>query len=88
MNRYCYNGHRSIEAYGARHAAEVFAGRKARREFKKSGVVRTLNAGSYSQDGLLTEWSAFIGYKSHPNETTGRTVHFTVRCVRWNDEGK
>jgi hypothetical protein len=60
-------------------AAAIFAARLARREFGKRGEARTCTIGSYSQDGTLGEFSAFIGL-TKGNETTGRNVSFTVRA--------
>lgn len=78
MTLFHCNGYRSVRADGILDAAEVFAKRAARRAFGKRGIVRTLNEESYAEDFSLMEFSAFIGYASGHNETTGRNVRFTV----------
>lgn len=78
MKLYHCSGFRSVRAAGIRDAAEVFAKRAARRAFGRRGIVRTLNEESWTKDFSLIEFSAFIGYPSGPNETTGRNVRFTV----------
>jgi len=72
------SGFRSVRAEGILEAAEVFAKRAARRAFGRRGIVRTLNEESWNKDFSLIEFSAFIGYPSGRNETTGRNVRFTV----------
>jgi len=72
------SGHRSVRAPGIREAAKVFAAREARRAFGKRGLVRILYVDCCVEGGSLAEFEAFIGYASGPNETTGRSVRFTV----------
>ena len=79
MTLFHSSGFRSVRAEGIRDAAEVFAKRAARRAFGKRGIVRTLNEESWTKDFSLIEFSAFIGYPSGPNETTGHNIRFTVR---------
>ena len=69
---------RPINADSAREAAEVFAGRLARRAYGRRGYARTLNCTAWSQDNTITEWQAFIGYRSGPSETTGSNEYFTI----------
>lgn len=78
MTLFHCSGHRSVRAEGILDAAEVFARRAARRAFGKRGIVRTLNEESWTKDFSLIEFSAFIGYASGHNQTTGRNVRFTV----------
>lgn len=78
MTLFHCNGFRSVRAAGILEAAEVFARRAARRAFGRRGLVRTLVEESYAEDFSLIEFSAFVGYASGPNETTGRNVRFTV----------
>jgi hypothetical protein len=59
-------------------AAEVFANRAAREKFGRSGYCRTCALQSWSQDNTLGEFSAFIGYSTGRDETTGHNVNFTV----------
>lgn len=62
-------------------AAEVFANRMARKKYGRSGYCRTCKMDSYSQDGTLAQFSAFIGYTTGQNETTGNNVNFTVQTA-------
>ena len=61
-----------------REAAAIFAARMARKFYGSKGYCRSCVMGSYSQDGSLAEFSAFIGYTTGRNETTGHNVSFTV----------
>jgi len=79
LSLYHCNGFRSVRAEGILDAAEVFAKRAARRAFGRRGIVRTLNEESWTKDFSLIEFSAFIGYASGHNQTTGHNVRFTVR---------
>jgi hypothetical protein len=78
MNTYRSPGHRDVTAADMKEAAEIFAARKARAAYGRAGYARTCNLESWSQDGTLGEFNAFIGYRSAPNETTGGNVRFTV----------
>jgi len=64
-----------------RDAAEMFANRAARRAYGRRGYARTCTEGAHSQDYTLAEYSAFIGYTTGPNETTGHNVQFTVHRI-------
>jgi len=79
MTKYTCNGFQSVTAETMSEAANIFANRAARRKYGKSGYARTCNLGSYAQD--LAEFSAFIGYKTGRNETTGHNINFTVYKV-------
>jgi hypothetical protein len=83
MERYTCKTFNSVIADSMTAAAELFAGRAARREFGKSGYARTCNMGAYSQDGTLAEFSAFIGYtpKGEPHTTQGHNYNFTVQTA-------
>lgn len=72
------NGYRPVRALGIGAAAEIFAGRAARRAFGRRGYVRTLVEDSYTRNLSIVEFAAFIGYRSGRNETTGHNVRFTV----------
>ena len=78
MNKYTSNGFKSVKAESMTEAANIFANRAARRKYGKSGYSRTCTMGSYAQDGSLAEFSAFIGYTTGQNETTGNNINFTV----------
>lgn len=59
-------------------AAQIFANRAARRYYGRRAYARTCNCTAWSQDNTLREFSAFIGYSTGQNETTGSNVTFTV----------
>ena len=65
-------------AEGIREAAQIIAMRKAKAAYGRNGYARTCVLDSYSQDGSVAEFCAFIGYRSAPYETTGHSVRFTV----------
>ena len=77
---YISNGFRSVQAETMKEAAAIFAKRAARKTYGSRGDVRTCNVGSYSQDGTLAEFSAFVGL-TRGNETTGHNIQFTVRTA-------
>jgi hypothetical protein len=76
------SGFRSVRAEGIEEAAEIFAVRAARREYGRRGYCRTFLVGSYSRDYSLIECSAFIGYPTGLNETTGHNIYLTVGKVK------
>jgi hypothetical protein len=78
LTLYRCNGFRSVRADSIRDAAETFAKRAARRAFGRRGIVRTLVEDSYTRNLSIVEFTAFIGYPTGRNETTGRNVRFTV----------
>jgi hypothetical protein len=78
LNLYSCAGFRSIRSDDIRDAAKIFALRSARRSFGRSGRVGPLNAECWTRDGRVVEFSAFIGYPTGHNETTGHNVRFTV----------
>jgi len=78
MNTYRSPGFRNVTASSMSEAAEIFAARAARSAYGRNGYARTCTLGSWSQDGSLGEYSAFIGYSSGRNETTGHNTNFTV----------
>ena len=78
MNKYITNGRRPVVAETMSDAAQIFANRAARDKFGRSGYCRTCVCTSWSQDNTLGEFSAFIGYRTGRNETTGHNVNFTV----------
>jgi hypothetical protein len=78
MNKYSCTGHRNVSADWMSEAAEIFAGREARRKYGRSGYCRTCTQQAWRQDGGMAEYSAFIGYSTGRNETTGNNINFTV----------
>ena len=72
---------RGVSAESMDDAAKLFAQRMARKQFGIRGYALRPVAGSYTEDGRLVEYSAFIGYSTGRNQTTGRNVHFTVTTV-------
>lgn len=78
MQRFICSGFRSVLAESIHDAAEIFASRAAKRAYGRKGYVRTCEEGAHAADYRLAEYSAFIGYSTGQNETTGHNVHFTV----------
>lgn len=78
MNKYTCSGFNSVEAETMSEAAKIFATRAARRRYGRSAYCRTCTQQSYAQDMSLAEYSAFIGYSTGRNETSGGNVNFTV----------
>jgi len=78
LNLYSCAGFRSVRSDDIREAAKIFALRSARRSYGRSGRVGPLNAECWTRDGRVVEFSAFIGYPTGHNETTGHNVRFTV----------
>jgi hypothetical protein len=78
MNKYTSKNRRPVIAESMSDAAEIFANRAARDKFGRSGYCRTCVCTSWNRENTLGEFSAFIGYKSGYQETTGRNVNFTV----------
>ena len=76
--KYTCNGFRPVEAESIREAASIFANRAARRAFGRSGYARTCQIQAHARDMSFAEFSAFIGYTTGRNETTGHNVQFTV----------
>ena len=81
MNKYTCNGFKSVKAETMNEAAEIFANRAAKRKYGRSAYCRTCTEQSYAQDMSLAEYSAFIGYTSGQNETSGNNINFTVYCA-------
>ena len=77
-NIYRCDNHRMIEADTASQAASVFALRKARTQYGKTAQVGALRLDSYSSNGLVYNFDAFIGYPVGRNQTAGCNVRFTV----------
>jgi hypothetical protein len=78
MKTYSSKGHRDVVAESMKEAAQIFADRKARKTYGKGGYARTCTLGSWSQDNSVGEFSAFLGYSTGRNETTGGNAYFTV----------
>ena len=81
MNKYLCSGYRPVMAESMNEAAEIFAGRMARALYGRKGYARTCTKNSWSQDGTLGEYNAFIGYSTGQNETTGSNTYFSVRAA-------
>lgn len=60
-------------------AARLFAERRARREFGKSGRVGAFRMDCYNRDYSTVEYEAFIGYPCGDG-LSGRNVRFTVHA--------
>lgn len=78
MKKYTTSGCKAVKAESMNEAAEIFAGRMARKAYGRGGYCRTCTKTSWAQDGSLGEFSAFIGYNTSIRETTGHNINFTV----------
>lgn len=78
MNKFTCHGFRPVEAETLKDAALVFAARAARKAFGRRGYVRTCVQQAYAADMSFAEYSAFVGYSTGRNETTGHNINFTV----------
>jgi hypothetical protein len=81
MNLFRVDGCRPIWAESANDAAEITAGRMARREYGRRARVGTLRCDCWTQDNSVVTWEAFIGRKTGLHETTGRNVWFQTVFV-------
>ena len=83
MKKYTTSGCQAVTAENMSEAAEIFAGRMARKKYGKTGYCRTCNLESWSQDQTLGEFNAFIGYtpagKHNRGTTVGGNIRFSVR---------
>lgn len=79
--KFTCNGFQPVTAEGFDQAAEIFAGRMARREFGRSSRVGALRRDGTRVDGGMAEFDAFIGRRTGQNQTTGRNVRFSVFCA-------
>ena len=61
-------------------AAGIFAGRMARRDYGRSGLVAHCNREGWSEDFTSVHYSAFVGFTGEPGQISfcGHNVHFTV----------
>ena len=78
MKKYSCNGFQSVQAETMNAAAEIFANRAARRKYGKSAYCRTCTQTAHASDMSMAEYSAFIGYTTGRNETSGNNINFTV----------
>lgn len=77
------DGFRDVQAGSAREAAEIFAGRQARRDYGRNGFCRTMRLDSWTENGKSHTFEAFIG-RPVPGErgtTSGHNVWLYVRRV-------
>ncbi len=76
---YTADGFRPVEAESMQEAANIFADRLARRKYGKNAVSHT-NQNSWSRDGLMGEYQAFVGrYDRQSRSSTGDNVWITVQ---------
>lgn len=80
MPLFSSSGHRAVTAEGATSAADIFAGREARRAYGRRGYCRVLRLDCWTQDGLSHTFQAFIGrdVPGSQGTTSGRDVWITV----------
>lgn len=78
MKRYVTSGCRALRANCIREAAEVFALRIARRHFGRRARIGALNCVGWCPLGTFRQFSVFVGYRSAPNELTGKNELITI----------
>lgn len=81
MKTYSCSGFRNVRVednQDMRDAAEVFAGREARKAYGRSGYCRTLRLDGWSQDGTRATYEGFIGYSDGNGGTIGKNVWLTI----------
>jgi len=73
MPKFIAHGFRAVTAASASEAAEIFAGRAARRRYGRNAYCRTLRLDSWTQDGRQHNYQAFIGrsVRGAPGTTSG-----------------
>ena len=70
MNTYSANGFRPVQANEMKDAAEVFAGRLARKQFGRKGYCRICRLDGWDEQGRFGEYEVFIGYNGAERGTT------------------
>jgi hypothetical protein len=78
MKTYKSDGFRPVQARCMADAARIFAGRLARRHHGKRGHVVTFHCDSWSENGRMGVYEAFVG---HPGNQQGETIGGDVRIV-------
>lgn len=80
MKRFTCQGFRPVDAYNAAEAAEIFADRKAKREYGRSGYCHHVRLDCWAESGTYANYEAFIGkaVRGDPNTTSGHNVWLTV----------
>jgi len=78
---YICSGFRPVKAESNKEAANIFANREARNRYGRGGYCLGATASSWSQDGSLVEYEAFIGYtpRGQHNTTVGNDYRFSVQ---------
>ena len=88
-HRPIYSKDLALHPEGAMGVGEIFAGRKARAEFGRRGHVRACRVDSFSTDGRVERYEAFIGVPGHGidrSATVGHNVFFSVKVEGEGDE--
>lgn len=76
MFKFTTDSTRPIIAESRREAAEIAAGRLARKGFGKNGRVGALREDGWNS--MMTRYQAFIGRRTAPNQISGHNVWITV----------
>lgn len=81
MKRYRADGFRTVKANDMKEAAGIFADRIARKKGKRH-LVRHVRLNSWSSDGTMGEYQAFIGvYDKKEKTTSGNNELIIVRLA-------
>lgn len=81
LKTYHCDGFRPVTTDSASDAARVFAERMARSKYGARGAVGALRCDSWSQDGRLHVFEAFVGRKSRLNDVDGCNYWLSVRTL-------
>lgn len=78
MTRFTSPDHRAVMAGSAREAAQIFAGRQARRDYGKRGYCRNLRLDCWTENGRSHTFEAFVGYNVEQGTCSGHNVWIYV----------
>lgn len=78
MQTYSCNGCRNVKAESMGQAADIFAGRLARREYGRRAYAAICNLDSQTMCGTMGNYNAFIGTAGGQGTTVGKNIMFSV----------
>lgn len=75
---YSAKGYRSVKANSAGEAAGIFADREARKRFGKRGYAHHVRLDSWTGDGSLHTYQAFVGVPEKGGGMSGNNIWIHV----------